>query len=127
MNTKEFAFLNVDHAYEVKFLKEFFLYIMNEMPKDDPMCPFFQNFWDAINPASVKDAWPKNEMNLYRFIGKDGITRANTMFQLLPSTFPQFSDFVGTDMMLNEWKGLLFEKGLAHLRQRLVPGKEASY
>jgi hypothetical protein len=129
LNTNEFAFLNADHAYEVKFLKEFFLNIMNEMPKGHPKYPRFQEFWNGINAASVKEAWPRNrqEPNLYRFIGKDGITRANTMFQFLPSTFPQFADFMGTDMELNEWKGALFEQGLTNIRQRLVPGKEASH
>jgi hypothetical protein len=58
------AFLNVDHAYEIKFLKEFFTSMLEEV-QGGPQCTEFQNFWDKINHASTFSNWEDRPNNYF--------------------------------------------------------------
>lgn len=127
-NDRTKAFLNVDHAYKIKFLKEFFTYML-EGVQEGPQCTEFKNFWDKINHASTFENWENSPKNyFYRALGaREGITRAATMFRILPSAFPNFSEFIGVDAEVNTWKGNLLFKGLPDIRQSLVPGEPPSH
>lgn len=49
------------------------------------------------------------------------------MFKLLPSDYKYFADFVGSDMVMNAWKGNMLQKGMTHIREReMKPGMSTS-
>lgn len=119
------AYVNVDHGFELKFLKEFIVYMMNELERGSPECQKFQAFWLKDNPASKRENWGDNtETDLYRKLGRGPYTRLDTMVKLLASDFPPFADFVGCDLIVNAWKGRLFDKGLGNIQTHYMNGHE---
>jgi hypothetical protein len=103
------AYLNVDHVFETKFLKEFFLEILRQ-ELSPQTCADLQTFWDGINLASWEPEW-KGKGSFYQQIGaRDGISRFTTIFKLLAGhTVAGYADFAGTDEVLNSWKSDMFQ------------------
>jgi hypothetical protein len=121
------AYVNVDHAFEIKFLRQFFINLMNNTPD----CSNFKTFWHGLNPASKKPPPGKLEpgKGIYRWLSKDeGFSRLDTIFKLLAGTYTPFADFLGTDMELNKMKGDLFLEDwltVPHIKDNWTPDSDA--
>lgn len=109
------AYVNADHVFELKILKDFFTDDAPDYSTDKAGCDNWRKFWVYETNAETSEYTDQFGKNFFN--GGDVWTRMQTLFKLLPgSANPTWADFVGMDKNVNKVKGNLLQRGLGDVK-----------